>query len=98
MTGIVADGDGRLRVNGDLTFDTVPQIDVDGLVDDGTVDVEVSLAEVVRADSAGLAFLLEWTRLARTRDRQVAFVDIPAQLRSLIEVSSAETLLDIRLR
>lgn len=40
----------------------------------------LSLAGVTRADSAGLAFLLELTRRAHARGIELAFIDAPAQI------------------
>jgi phospholipid transport system transporter-binding protein len=42
---------------------------------------------VSRADSAGLALLVEWQRLARRAGRELRFTDIPEQVQSLIHVS-----------
>lgn len=53
----------------------------------------VDLAGVTRADSAGVALLVEWLRLARQQGRSLRFVHIPAQMRALIQVSDLEDLL-----
>ncbi|HEY8553493.1 MAG TPA: STAS domain-containing protein, partial [Burkholderiales bacterium] len=54
--------DGVLAVAGDLTFETVPEIYAESRAwfERANGRVTVDLAEVERADSAGLALLLEW--------------------------------------
>lgn len=52
---------------------------------EGNGPVEVDLSGVTRADSAGVAVLLELARLARARGREIRFARAPAQLRRLAE-------------
>lgn len=78
-------------LDGDLTFARVPALvaQADGLL----ANPRVSLAGVVRADSAGLAFLLELTRRARARGVELAFTDAPAQLLELAHFFGLEPVL-----
>ncbi len=81
--------DGVVEVSGSLTFDTVPDI-LEGATDwlgSNHASIRVDLKAVSRADSAGLALLLEWLRLARSAKRELEFVNIPEQVRDLIHVS-----------
>jgi phospholipid transport system transporter-binding protein len=74
-------------LTGELTFATAnaaldaarPALDVDSPA------LELDLSGVTRADSAGLAVLLELSRIARARGRTVRFTHAPAQLRKLAE-------------
>ena len=81
--------DGAVEVSGLLTFETVP-----GFLERSTnwlgskrASIRVDLKAVSRADSAGLALLLEWLRLARAAKCELEFVNVPEQVRDLIRVS-----------
>lgn len=80
--------DGALALSGALTFDTVPELyehSAEWLQPSGGA-VTVDLEEVRRVDSAGLALLVEWVRLAQTRGSSLKLMNVPEQLRSLIRV------------
>lgn len=78
-----------VNVSGALTFQTVPDYLVQASAWTGgpNGDLTVNLAEVTRADSAGLALLLEWLRMARESGRGLHFTGVPEQVRKMIEVS-----------
>lgn len=82
-------GDGVYAVAGELTFDTVPAAwnQSQEWFAAGT-PVSVDLAEVSRADSAGLALLLEWLRVARERGTSVMFQHVPAQIVAIAQLTS----------
>lgn len=75
-------------VRGELTFDTVPGLyrESAGWFE-GEGDLMISLREVTRADSAGLALLIEWLNRAQRANRSIRFLDIPAQVQTLIRVN-----------
>ncbi|HEX9625406.1 MAG TPA: STAS domain-containing protein [Acidiferrobacterales bacterium] len=50
-------------------------------------DVVIDLAGVTQADSAGVALMVEWLRLARRAGGRAEFRNVPAQVRNLIAVS-----------
>lgn len=86
---------GSYRVSGELDFETVP-----GLLEQGQAMFEAAapalrldLQGVTRADSAGLALLVEWLKAARRRDREIAFVNVPEQLLAMARVSGLEEVL-----
>ena len=78
-------------VTGALTFETVP-----GLYQSssswfaGTGDLTIDLAQVTRADSAGLALLIEWLRRAQSANRKLRFANIPAQVQTLIRINGLQ--------
>jgi len=78
-------------VTGALTFETVP-----GLYQNssrwfaGTGDLTIDLSQVERADSAGLALLIEWLRRAQTANRKLRFANIPAQVQTLIRINDLQ--------
>lgn len=55
----------------------------------------VDLSEVTEMDSALLALLLAWTRDARAREREIAFANLPASLRTIARLYGVERLLPI---
>ena len=80
--------DSKFAVHGPLTFETVP--DLLKLVKQGlnsSPQVMVDLQDISRADSAGLAFLIEWLRLAQGRNCQLQFINFPTQFKNLITVT-----------
>jgi ABC-type transporter Mla MlaB component len=55
--------------------------------------LRISLAELTRVDSAGLALLVDWIAWARGAQRTLAFGDIPPALLALARLSGLEALL-----
>ena len=84
--------DGRVIVEGELSFATVPALATPPWPQ-GDAPVTVDLGGVRRADSAGLALLLEWARAARRQGRPIRFVHTPEQLKSLARVTGVNTIL-----
>jgi phospholipid transport system transporter-binding protein len=89
--------DGVLAVDGALTFDTVPDIYQSsvGLVTEGAGPLTVDLATVRKADSAGLALLVEWRQRAGHAGRELRFTNVPEQVKSLTRVSGLSAVLGI---
>jgi len=85
--------DGRVVVRGELSFSTVPALAAAPWPATTDDPVTVDLAGVRRADSAGLALLLEWARAARRQGRPIRFVHTPEQLRSLARVTGVDAIL-----
>lgn len=89
--------DGTLIVSGVLTFATVPGVlasSVDWIAKlNGTASVD--LGGVQKADSAGLALLVEWLQRARDAGRELRFVNVPEQVKSLIGVSGLSGVIDV---
>lgn len=79
-------GDDVLALEGTLSFDTAPDLYAAGAdwVRAAAGPVTFDLAGVGRIDSAGLALLVEWMRLAKGRGVRLA--NVPAQARDLIRV------------
>jgi phospholipid transport system transporter-binding protein len=83
-------------VAGDLSFETVPALYQESLgwfAGDG--ELVIDLARVTRTDSAGLALLLEWLRRAHTARRPLRFVNIPAQVQTLIRINGLTDALSV---
>jgi phospholipid transport system transporter-binding protein len=88
-------GDGSVRVSGDLTFATVSEVlrESAGMVGSDPRALEIDLAGVRRADSAGLALLVHWLRQARDRGREVVFRNLPEQMLAIARVSDLQDIL-----
>ena len=89
--------DGHYRVAGELTFETVPEIwqKHERFAGSGE-SVTVDLADVTRADSAGLVLLVEWMRAANNQKKQIVFRNIPGQLLAIARVSNLDALLPLQ--
>ena len=87
-------GAGRFRIAGVLNAVTVV-----GLLKQsherfaGGPRIELDLGAVTESDSAGLALLLEWLRLARDANQQIHYVNVPAQISALARISEVDDLL-----
>jgi phospholipid transport system transporter-binding protein len=87
-------GRGRFRLSGVLDAATV--VDVFEQSHErfqNEPQISVDLAGVSEADSAGLALLIEWLRIARQRGQQIQFANVPAQINALARISEVEDLL-----
>jgi phospholipid transport system transporter-binding protein len=84
--------DGVWRIPGVLDFDSVPALyrQTDALLASGPV--ELDLAGVERANSAGVALLLEWRRQAHHRGIELYLRDLPAAVLQLARLSDVEGL------
>ena len=87
-------GGGRFRVSGVLDATTVGDL-LKQSSDRFTnlEQVEVDLAGVTDGDSAGLALLIEWLRLAKDAKRPIQFANIPGQISALARISEVDDLL-----
>jgi phospholipid transport system transporter-binding protein len=81
-------------IQGELSFRTAPALlDRAGEL---TADGELDLSGVSKADSAGVALLLELTRRAKKQGRSLALGGVPAQLRDLIRFFDLESALQLK--
>lgn len=88
---------GNVAVSGELSFKTakralgqlLPLLQGDKIL--------VDLAGVERADSAGLALLVEWMRLSKENGVQLFYRRIPAQMLAIARVSGLDNVLPIEL-
>jgi phospholipid transport system transporter-binding protein len=87
--GFLRRQDGSIAVTGTLTFETVPRFYEESAawLAGGEEPLSVDLAGVARADSAGLALLLEWRQRSEAAGRRLVYVNPPEQLRHLARVS-----------
>lgn len=92
--GLTRLGDGRFRLEGGLDFSTVSRLAASGrgLFGRGA-SVDIDLAGVDSANSAGLALLLEWMDLARASGARLTYRNLPESLARIAAVSNLDTLL-----
>ncbi len=91
---LYVEGPARLRLAGELTFESVPSLvgDIELQFDAGQ-PLELDLAAVSRSDSAGLALLVSWERRAKAHNSRIHYLNMPDQLRGLAQLSGVEELL-----
>lgn len=80
-------------LTGELSFASVPRL-LDG-ADALITGAQLDLSGVSKADSAGVAFLLELTRRAKRAGRTITFVGAPPQVRDLIRFFDLESALQL---
>lgn len=81
-------------LEGELSFTRVPDLlpQADALASASPL----SLAAVTRTDSAGLAFLLELSRRARSRGIELRFSEVPAQVGELARFFGLDAVLRLQ--
>ena len=87
---------GLYQLIGEISFATVG--DFEKRVDPelfNRSDLTIDLAGVSRADSAGLALLLAWVKMARGRNVALSLKNFPDQLLAIAKVSGVDDLLPI---
>jgi len=94
-TAAVVVADGRVTVRGAMTFATVNALFEQSrdAWRPGSGSITIDLHDVAHADSAGVALLVEWFRLADTAGRTVTLANTPDQVERLIKVSGLSHLL-----
>ena len=87
-------GDGKFGLAGEMTFATAEQLlrESEDLFAEFT-HIEVDLSAVTRADSAGLALLLEWITWANHNVREIRFVGIPERIKAIAQTTEVDHLL-----
>ena len=80
--------EGRFELVGEMSFGTASEIlkISEPLFNQHQV-LEIDLSNVERADSAGLALLLEWKAQANQRGHEIAFLGIPDSLLAIAQTT-----------
>ena len=87
-------GGGNFRVSGVLDASTVGDLLKQSTDRFAKLPaVHVDLAGVTQGDSAGLALLIEWLRLAKNAQQAIHLKNVPAQISALARISEVEDLL-----
>lgn len=96
MASLEALGNERYRVSGVLDAVTTPKLLEESTTkfsEQSGADIHVDLAEVTESDSAGLALVIEWLRLAGQRGQRMNFSNLPKQLLALAQISEVDELI-----
>src|SRR6187399_498801 len=94
--GISESAAGRIAVTGELTFATARdarQLGVLVLESSRATQLVIDCSGVTRADSAGLAVLLDWLAWGRRKSRTVSLENLPASLVAIARISEVDGLL-----
>ncbi len=94
MPQLTHESSGDYSLSGPLNFDTVTALYNDAQIDMSSSQVSVSLRDVDQSDSAGLALLVEWVRLADKRRCSLRYTNVPAHLQTLIDVTGLRPILN----
>jgi phospholipid transport system transporter-binding protein len=87
-------GEGRFSLSGDMSFETANQIlKASERLLDKHAAIEIDLAGVGKADSAGLALMLEWKAQAGQRGVAIQFVGIPKSILAVAKTSEVNDLI-----
>ena len=85
---------GSLSVSGELGFKSVPMLYTSSLkFFQNSHNLDIDLAGVNHADSAGVALLIEWIRQARQQNRTINFHNIPSQLLAIARLCGVAEML-----
>ena len=89
--------DQQYALSGELTMHTVSQVSLDAasLITTMKGEVTINLSNIVRADSAGLALLIDWLRVARRRNFTLHFEQLPEQLMQIARLCELDSVLPI---
>lgn len=88
---------GVLQVSGELTFATVSALLEQSrpLLDGAQGWLVMDLAGVERVDSAGLALLIQWMRMAKSGAVDILFRHVPEQLLAIAHASDLDSILPL---
>lgn len=89
---------GTYQITGELNFATVTSVLEEGrqrLFQSSGQRIDLDLAGVTRADSAGLALLIEWMRLAQQHQVEICFHHLPEQLLAIARAGELDSLLPV---
>ncbi len=84
---------GRCTVQGPINLDSVVSLLAEGNGLFTAPQVTVDLSAVTEVDSSALSLLLEWRREAGRNGREIRYLNLPANLKSLAELYGVTELL-----
>lgn len=88
---------GDFLLSGEMTFGTASAAirDAAGIITSAYTPLEFDLSGILRADSAGVALLLEWQRIARRARCELRYVNLPVSVQSIMRVSGVTSMLPV---
>jgi phospholipid transport system transporter-binding protein len=96
MTSIQQTSPGQFALQGPLDLSTVTLLRREGQRQFAAAEGQLTLdlATVTRADSAGLALLVDWLAWAGQHQRRLSFRNLPPVLQALARICDVEPLLN----
>ena len=90
--------EGKVSLVGVLSFSSVNQaLEMMQPFIESRQSLIIDLSGVERADSAGLALLVEWISRSQQRGVELSYCDIPQQMLAIARVSGLDSVLPIEL-
>jgi len=90
----IVEQEGCLKVSGNLNFFTVMDLWYSSLpLLRNKNSLQFDFSEVISANSAGLALLLQWQRYAKQHQQTISFNNMPEQLVSIVSVAGIKEML-----
>ncbi len=89
---------GHFQISGELSFDTVNALLAESrntIFAQSIPLFDLDLSAVSRADSAGLALLIQWMRMAQANNSEIRFHNLPPQLLAIAHAGELEALLPV---
>lgn len=93
-----SDVKGACAVIGSLNYAAITPLfwqQTQALIANASSSITFDLSDTSNSDSAGVALLIAWVRLARQQKKTLHFLHLPDQMRAIIRVSGLEKLLPI---
>lgn len=93
---VIEQSPGHFIVSGNLTFSAIDKKTLKAmpfLRGPGPGPVVLDFSDVSKTDSAGLALIIEWIKVARRKQIRLLFENIPEQLLTIAKVGGFEQLL-----
>lgn len=87
--------DNKLKLQGELNAETLLLVLKEGSfwLQEAHEQIAIDLADISRCNSAGLALLIEWFRVARAHQRQIHYTNLPEQMINIAKVSGLDKIL-----
>jgi len=90
-------GNGGWLLEGDLNFSSVSaMLQSSPTAVTGSQEIRIDLKGVSRADSAGLALLLEWLRTSERAGKAITFTHVPEQLLAISRLCGLDEILSFK--
>lgn len=87
-------GDGRFELSGEMSFQTANEIlKSSARIFEGYDSLELDMTNVGKADSAGLALLIEWRARSRQRAAKIQYIGVPASLLAIATTCEVDDLI-----
>lgn len=88
---------GTFLISGELTLATANEaLTVSRAQFKQAEALDIDLAAVSRADSAALALLVSWMRLAKQTDKHIQFHNLPTQMVAIAKASGLDAILPVQ--